>query len=303
MKMSSAPARQERVRDVKKTKKRHTSLTSLHVCCHSGSCFGAHGTPLLRCCGMDAHRGIEVRLGRARFHGYRQSLHHLASICSDHVCANHPSRAFEPLAHHQQLHQNSLLITSTSGHGVLHRLELGEEDVDTAILFRRLGLRQTARPDGRLAEDSTGHVLVIGFGRNTEHRGCHGHSLHQSHWGQIDPVGDITDGEDRIDVGSAVLVDQDLPRLRVKSHTRRLQAQVCGIGFAPRGKHYVVRQNLGPRVRFEQQLSIACLGNACRALANVRVDPLSAEQLAQVISDIFIEAPQGPVSPMDQMHL
>ena len=199
-------------------------LTSLHVCCHSGSCFGAHGTPtppLL-------WDGCPPWNRSAPWSRPLSWLPPVLASSRQHLlrpCVRQPP---VPAPSNPSLTTNSFIkIRSSSplpvGMVCFHRLELGEEDVDTAILFRRVGLRQTARTDGRLAEDSTGHVFVIGFGRNTEHRGCHGHSLHQSHWGQIDPVGDISDGEDRIDVGSAVLVDQDLPSLRVKSHTRRLQ--------------------------------------------------------------------------------
>mmetsp|Transcript_53780 Transcript_53780/g.126113 ORF Transcript_53780/g.126113 Transcript_53780/m.126113 type:complete len:212 (+) Transcript_53780:203-838(+) len=205
---------------------------------------------------MDSDCGVKVGFGRSSLHGDADTLHHLTGICADHVTAHHLARMLEALANANELHHDPLLLPTTGWHRVLHGLELCHVDVDTAILCSRSRLREPASTAGRLTEHGTGHVLIVRHRWALAKHGLrHCHALHEGHWGQLDPICHIANGEDAVYVGAAVLIHKDLAALGVRLDTHLFQAEVLAAGLSAGGEHDIVDDKLCALVRPEFELA------------------------------------------------
>src|SRR5512135_94166 len=256
----------------------------------------AQGDELLRRGGVDADRGVELRLGRSELHGDRDALDDLGGFGPDHVRADHlAARAID-----DELHENLLFA---SRERMLERAEAGLVDLDRAEALARLLFRQPDRGEVRVGEHGGRHVLVLWRSQlAAEQRLCERAALGGRHRREIDAVGDVADGVDRLDRAPGMRIDQhfaDRPEL----HARGLEAQALAVRHAPGGEQH----QLGARVLAvavgDLERAVGLTRDGDRLGAEVQHYSLFLDLLAQARAELSVELAQQAVAPVGERRL
>ena len=135
------------------------------------------------------------------------------------------------------------------------------------------------------------HAAINGIGENMP--------FGDGNRGQVDPVGDITNGVDRRHRGHAVFINGDSARL-IGFDPHRFQPQPVGHGLAASRHHERIRRN-GCAIREGNILGVIVTGHAGNRAAGMQDDAARLHRLSQALAQILIKAAQGQISPVDKM--
>src|SRR5207302_1303240 len=139
------------------------------------------------------------------------------------------------------------------------------------------------------------HVSVVhGHRLVAKQRAGKPHRLRGRDWGQVDPIGDVADGVNRVYRALGVFIHH-YRAVGGQFHTRGLQAQVPGARLASGREHH--QAVVLDAVTAEQDLDLrAELHQAHGVQVEPHVDPLAGHLLAEALADLGVEAAQQPVA-------
>ena len=214
---------------------------------------------------------------------------------ADDVAADHAvGRAID-----HELHQHAAVA---AGQCRLHRPEVRLVDVDAGKPLARLGLGEPDDADLRLGEHRGRDMDVVDRGRPAaEHRVGEGVAFADRHRREIDPVGDVADGEDVRHRRARIAVDRDAAIVG-DGDAGVLEAEIGDVGLAADREHHLLG---GDPAAVGQRRGIAT------ALRLDRLDELAGDHLdaarlhlaAQMRAHVVVEAAQDVLAAIDERHL
>ena len=154
---------------------------------------------------MKGHGAIEIRLGGSHPQSDGSHLDDFGGVAANHVASQHPITAgFD--------HQLEQTPGTTLRQGLVHVTESGFVDGDgiSAVAFFGVLFAQANAGQFRLREHRCGHQVMV-------HRACasgeqsigNGATFIDRHRGQVDAIGDITNGINVGNVGALMCINSD----------------------------------------------------------------------------------------------
>ncbi len=248
---------------------------------------------------MNGDAVVEVRLGGAHLHGDAEALQDLVHGEADSMQADY--LLFRPDA--DQFHPGGLAML---GQGRVHGGELAA--VDLHLIFPVLGngfrLGQADGADGRVAEHHGRHQIVVEVLARlvVEQPLREAAACRDSHRGELDAAGVVTDGIEVGDGGVLELVGGD-EALLVQGDAGGSQIEIVGGGHATDGPDEAVHGEVATIFQLQGQAVVGVLDDGLGNGVGVQLGPFLRHDLHQGLVDHGVEVAQRRMLAHHQMGL